>query len=84
MAQVKVDTNVYFQQHGNQILGVYVNMDFVTFEVKRELEEKELQELANKIYKICLETPCIKETIDSYIEEYKDPKHKTTFINLCK
>lgn len=83
MAQVKIKENVYFQQMGNFVYGVYVNEEFIRVVVKKELTETELLELGTQLYSICEDNENIKSVINSYSEEYKlNPSRDGSLIYL--
>ena len=56
--QVKLDKNIYFQQIGDTVEGVYVNEPFVSFKVgEEELLEEELLLVSTQMYITCKNNP---------------------------
>ena len=82
--QVLVDKNIYFQQCGDTVDGVYVNEPFISIKVgDRELNEEELSILATQIYTICRATEPIRQIIEGFAKEYeKNPNRDGTLIIL--
>jgi len=70
--QVKLDENIYFQQSGDTVEGVYVNERFVSFKVgEKQLSEEELIAVATQMYNACKNNLCIAGTIKKIAEEYE-------------
>lgn len=87
--QVNVNKNIYFQQHGDTVHGVYVNKSFVSIKVgDKELDEKELSTLASQMYEICKNTESIQKVIAVFEKEYEtNPNRDGVIIALsdnCK
>lgn len=67
MGQVQIEENIYFQQMGEEVIGVYVNAQFISIKVDRELNDEQLEELGAKILSFC---KCF-EPINNIIENYR-------------
>lgn len=80
--QVAVDKNVYFQQCGDTVDGVYVNEPFVSIKVgDKELSEGELSVLAIQMYEVFRNTESIQQVIEGFAKEYEtNPNRDGTII----
>ncbi|WP_455717771.1 hypothetical protein [Anaerosporobacter sp.] len=70
MTQTQIEDDVYFQQAGLNVSGVYVNAEFINIKVDRELNEEQLKELGIKILDLCKSYEPINNVITDYKHKY--------------
>lgn len=70
MSQVQIEKNIYFQQSGENVVGVYVNAEFINIKVDGELNDEQLKELGTKILSFCKRYEPINNVIENYRQKY--------------
>jgi len=75
--QVKLDKNIYFQQIGDTVEGVYVNEPFISFKVgENELPEKELLLISTQMYIACRKNLYISNIINDIAKKYEQDPYR--------
>ena len=70
--QIEISKNLYFQQYGDTVDGVYVNDRFLSIKTARELNSAEFTSFAKELYDLCMKTAPIREKIEAIAKEYEE------------